>query len=90
MTQQVIKGLLFSSNKSYMRKFKEGVLACHLENHLTKKQILTTYLNERMQEFKIPEDIFFGSVTQNGDYLGEGWCEKGIVLAFKKGTEPKR
>jgi len=43
-----------------------------------------------MQEFKIPEDIFFGSVTQDGDYLGEGWCEKGIVLAFKKGTEPKR
>ncbi len=44
----------------------------------------------RMQEFKIPEDILFGSVTQDGNYLGEGWYEKGIVLAFKKGTEPKK
>ncbi|MDO9574159.1 MAG: penicillin-binding transpeptidase domain-containing protein, partial [Candidatus Contubernalis sp.] len=43
----------------------------------------------RMQEFKIPEDIFFGSVTRDGEYLGEGWYENGIVLAFKKGTEPK-
>ncbi len=51
------------------------------------KAVKTRY---KMQEFKIPEDIFFGSVTQDGTYLGEGWCEKGIVLAFKKGTEPKR
>jgi 1A family penicillin-binding protein len=43
----------------------------------------------RKQEFIIPEDILFGSVTREGNYLGEGWYEKGIVLAFKKGTEPK-
>ncbi|MBT6339506.1 MAG: penicillin-binding protein, partial [Desulfobacula sp.] len=42
-----------------------------------------------MQEFKIPTDISFGSVTPDGNYLGEGWYDKGIVLAFKKGTEPK-
>jgi penicillin-binding protein 1A len=44
----------------------------------------------RMQEFEIPTDIRFGSVTNDGTYLGDGWYDKGIVLAFKKGTEPKR
>jgi len=44
----------------------------------------------RMQEFKIPTDINFGSVTRDGTYLGDGWYGNGIVLAFKKGTEPKR
>ena len=44
----------------------------------------------RMQEFKIPTDINFGSVTPDGTYLGDGWYENGIVLAFKKGTEPKK
>jgi len=43
----------------------------------------------KMQEFKIPENILFGSVTPDGNYLGQGWHDKGIVLAFKKGTEPK-
>jgi 1A family penicillin-binding protein len=44
----------------------------------------------RMQEFKIPANILFGSVTPDGNYLGQGWYDKAIVLAFKKGTEPKR
>lgn len=44
----------------------------------------------KMQEFKIPANILFGSVTPDGNYLGQGWYDKAIVLAFKKGTEPKR
>lgn len=41
------------------------------------------------QAFEIPPDIFFGSVSPDGYYLGEGWRDNGMVLAFKKGTQPK-
>jgi len=46
ITQQVVKRLLLSGNKNLERKFKEAVLAYHLEQHLTKDQILAIYLNE--------------------------------------------
>jgi len=45
ITQQIIKRLLLSSEKSYERKIKEAILAFRLERYLTKDEILTIYLN---------------------------------------------
>ncbi|MEF2232299.1 MAG: PBP1A family penicillin-binding protein [Pseudodesulfovibrio sp.] len=46
ITQQIIKRLLLTSEKSYQRKIKEAILAFRLENYLTKEEILTIYLNQ--------------------------------------------
>ncbi len=46
ITQQVIKSLLLTPERSYTRKMKEAILAYRLENHLTKDEILTIYLNQ--------------------------------------------
>ncbi len=46
ITQQIIKRLLLSPEKSYKRKLKEAILAYRLENYLTKEEILTIYLNQ--------------------------------------------
>jgi penicillin-binding protein 1A len=51
ITQQVIKRLLLTPEKSYQRKLKEAILAYRLEHYLTKDEILTIYLNQ----------IFFGA-----------------------------
>lgn len=51
ITQQVVKRLLLTSEKSYARKIKEAILAYRLEKQMSKDDILTIYLNE----------IFFGS-----------------------------
>lgn len=45
ITQQIIKQLLLSSERSYSRKIKEAILAWQVEQNLTKDQILLTYLN---------------------------------------------
>lgn len=47
ITQQLVKNLILAnSEKSYQRKAREAVRALALEQHLTKEQILETYLNE--------------------------------------------
>jgi len=46
ITQQVVKRLLLSPEKSFERKIKEAVLAYRLEHYLTKDEILTIYLNQ--------------------------------------------
>ena len=46
ITQQIIKRLLLSSERSYKRKLKEAILAYRLERYLTKEEILTIYLNQ--------------------------------------------
>jgi len=45
ITQQVVKRILLTSEKSYARKIKEAVLAYRIDNYLTKEEILTIYLN---------------------------------------------
>jgi len=45
ITQQIIKRLLLTSERSYKRKLKEAILAFRLEKYLTKEEILTIYLN---------------------------------------------
>lgn len=46
ITQQVIKSMLLSPERSYERKIKEIILAYRLERYLSKDEILTIYLNE--------------------------------------------
>ncbi|CAM2060271.1 penicillin-binding protein 1A [Desulfovibrionales bacterium] len=46
ITQQIVKRLLLSSEKSFERKIKEVILSYRLENYLTKDEILTIYLNQ--------------------------------------------
>lgn len=46
ITQQVIKRLLLTPEKSLKRKLKEAILAYRLERYLTKDEILTIYLNQ--------------------------------------------
>ena len=45
ITQQVAKGLLLSPEKTYLRKFKEAILAYRIDKMLTKDEILYIYLN---------------------------------------------
>lgn len=46
ITQQVIKNSLLTPEKSFVRKFKEWILAVKLDAQLDKETILTMYLNE--------------------------------------------
>lgn len=45
ITQQMIKNAFLSNNRSYVRKFRELQGTIYAENLLTKKQIMTWYLN---------------------------------------------
>ncbi len=45
ITQQLAKNLFLSNERSISRKINEAYLALWLENHLTKKQILSLYLD---------------------------------------------
>ncbi|MDE7372110.1 MAG: transglycosylase domain-containing protein, partial [Desulfovibrio sp.] len=46
ITQQLIKQLLLTSERSYTRKMKEAILAYRIEKDLSKEEILTIYLNQ--------------------------------------------
>jgi penicillin-binding protein 1A len=46
ITQQVVKALLLTPERSYERKIKEIVLSFRLERQLTKDEILYLYLNQ--------------------------------------------
>jgi penicillin-binding protein 1A len=46
ITQQIVKSLLLSREKTYTRKAKEAILSYRLEKALTKDEILVIYLNE--------------------------------------------
>lgn len=46
ITQQVAKSLLLSPEKTYLRKFKEAILAWRIDTLLSKEDILYIYLNQ--------------------------------------------
>jgi penicillin-binding protein 1A len=46
ITQQVVKNMLLTSERSFKRKIQEIILARRLEDALTKQEILTLYLNQ--------------------------------------------
>ena len=45
ITQQLVKNIFFSTEKSFRRKFQEQIMALLLETKLTKDKILSAYLN---------------------------------------------
>ena len=45
ITQQLVKILFLSSQRTYKRKVQEALISLWIEHHLTKDQILTSYLN---------------------------------------------
>lgn len=80
ITQQLVKRLLLTSEKSYMRKLKEAILAYRLERYLNKDDILNMYLNQ----------VFFGhssygveaaSRTYFGKHVGELTLAESAILA---------
>lgn len=46
LTQQLVKNVLLSSDRTLIRKFKELVLSLQIERKFSKDEILTMYLNE--------------------------------------------
>jgi penicillin-binding protein 1A len=46
ITQQLVKILYLSPERTYRRKVQEAALAIWIDRHLTKNQILTSYLND--------------------------------------------
>ena len=46
ITQQLAKNLYFSFERSWSRKFKELLLACQMEQHYSKDEILEAYCNQ--------------------------------------------
>jgi penicillin-binding protein 1A len=46
ITQQVVKSLLLTPERSYTRKIREAILATRIEKALTKEEILILYLNQ--------------------------------------------
>lgn len=46
ITQQVARSLLLSPEKTYLRKFKEAILAWRIDSLLSKEEILYIYLNQ--------------------------------------------
>lgn len=51
ITQQVVKSLLLTPERTWIRKLKEAILAYRIDRSLSKDEILTLYLNQ----------IYFGS-----------------------------
>ncbi len=46
ITQQVVKSILLSPEKTFTRKIREAILAFKIEKYLTKEEILFLYLNQ--------------------------------------------
>jgi penicillin-binding protein 1A len=80
ITQQMVKSLLLSPERSYRRKLREMILARDIEQHFSKEEILYLYLNQ----------IYFGhgahgigeaARTYFGKPVGELSISEGALLA---------
>lgn len=66
ITQQVAKSLYLSSERKYMRKIKEAVLAYKIDKYLTKDEIMSLYLNH----------IYLGHGTYGIEAASQGYFGK--------------
>ncbi len=66
ITQQVAKSLYLSSERSYIRKVREALLAFKIDRYLTKDEILNLYLNH----------IYLGHGTYGIEAAAEGYFGK--------------
>jgi len=82
ITQQLVKNILLSSEKTYIRKVKEMVLAMEVEKKFDKKTILEMYLNEvsfggTVYGIEEASQNYFGKSVQNLS-ISEGALLAGI------------
>lgn len=68
LTQQLVKNVFLTNEKSWQRKLKEALLALQIERQFTKDQILQMYLNE----------IPYGAVTYGIGSASEGYFGKSV------------
>ncbi|MCH1413950.1 MAG: transglycosylase domain-containing protein, partial [Glaciecola sp.] len=66
LTMQIARGFYLSREKTYIRKIKEIFIAWHIEQTLTKDEILTLYLNKvelghRAFGFGAAAQVYYGS-----------------------------
>jgi 1A family penicillin-binding protein len=66
ITQQYVKNALLTSDRSYVRKIKEAILAVELEFMYSKDEILTMYLNQ----------IPYGNATAGAEAASETYYGK--------------
>ncbi|MEW6261388.1 MAG: PBP1A family penicillin-binding protein, partial [Thermodesulfobacteriota bacterium] len=69
ITQQVTKSFLLTPEKSFMRKFKEAILAYRIDQAFTKDEILYLYLNQiylgqGAYGVESAAEIYFGKTAQ--------------------------
>jgi penicillin-binding protein 1A len=69
ITQQIVKSVLLTSERSYRRKAQEMILALRLERQLTKEQILEIYLNQ----------IYLGSGAYGVEAAAREYFNKGVA-----------
>jgi len=85
ITQQMVKSLLLSPEKTFRRKFREMILSRRIEQHFTKDEILYLYLNQ----------IYFGhgawGIGQaSRAYFGKDVSELGISESALLAGLPQR
>jgi penicillin-binding protein 1A len=68
ITQQVVKSLLLSPEKTWMRKLKEAVLAYRIDHSLSKDEILYLYLNQ----------IYFGAGAYGVEAAARTYFDKHV------------
>lgn len=66
ITQQVVKSLLLTPERTYVRKLKEAILAYRIDHYLTKDQILYLYLNQ----------IYFGAGAYGVEAAAQTYFDK--------------
>jgi penicillin-binding protein 1A len=66
ITQQVVKSILLSPEKTFTRKIREAILAFKIEKYLSKEEILSLYLNQIYLGHGA-----YGVATAAEDYFGK-------------------
>ncbi len=68
ITQQVVKSLLLTPERTFLRKAKEALLAYRIDQSLTKQEILCLYLNQ----------IYFGSGAYGVEAASRAYFDKHV------------
>lgn len=74
LTMQVARGFFLTRDKTYIRKIKEIFIALHIEQELTKQEILTLYINKVELGYRA---FGFGAAAQV--YYGKDLSELNIA-----------